>query len=181
MRIGIVGAGAIGGWLGVRLARSGHEVSVLARGATLATLREQPWRLQMGAQTLEARVHASDDARQLGQQDVVIIAVKGPALATIAPTITPMIGAHTSVIPAMNGVPWWFLQGFGGALQGRVLESVDPGGAIARAVPAASVIGCVVHASCSVDEPGVIRHRSGRGLIVGEPAGGSTRIGNSTA
>lgn len=171
MRIGIVGAGAIGGWLGVRLAKSGHDVSVLARGATLAALREQPWRLQMGAQTLEARVHASDDARQLGQQDAVIIAVKGPALATIAPAITPLIGAHTSVIPAMNGVPWWFLLGGGGELPATQLRSVDPEGAIARAIPLAHVIGCVVHASAFVGAPGLVTLKSGNKLILGEPSG----------
>lgn len=177
MRIGIVGAGAIGGWLGVRLANAGHEISVLARGATLAALREQPWRLRMGEQTLEARVQASDDAHQLGPQDVVIVAVKGPALATIAPAITPMIGAHTSVIPAMNGVPWWFLLGGGGELPPTQLRSVDPAGAIARAIPLAHVVGCVVHASAFVSAPGVVTLKSGNELILGEPSGErSTRL-----
>lgn len=171
MRIGIVGAGAIGGWMGVRLAKAGHEVSVLARGATLAALREQPWRLQMGTQTLEAQVRASDDARQLGQQDVLIVAVKGPALATIAPALVPMLGAHTSVIPAMNGVPWWFLLGGGGELPATQLRSVDPAGVIAKAIPLAHVIGCVVHASAFVSAPGVVTLKGGNKLILGEPDG----------
>ena len=119
-------------------------------------------------------VQASDDPAALGGQDMVIVSVKAPGMADVARRIGPLIGPGTRVLTAMNGVPWWFLQGFGGPVAGRTLESVDPGGAIARAIPAAQVIGCVVHASCSVDAPGVIRHRAGNGLIVGEPAGGDT-------
>ena len=177
-KICIYGAGAIGGWIGAGLAADGHAVNVVARGATLAALRQHGLRLREGQGADERErafpVTATNQPAELGVQDLVVVAVKAPAMGEVARAIGPLIGPQTVVLTAMNGVPWWFLQGFGGALQGRVLESVDPGGAIARAVPAASVIGCVVHASCSVDEPGVIRHRSGRGLIVGEPAGGST-------
>lgn len=171
MRVGIVGAGAIGGWIGVRLARSGHDVSVLARGATLSALREKPWRLDIGGKILEADVRASDDARQLGEQDVVIIAVKGFALREVAPNIMPMIGAHTLVIPAMNGVPWWFLLAGGGELPPTHLHSVDPDGAIARSIPLACVIGCVVYASAFVQAPGLVTHKGGNKLILGEPNG----------
>jgi 2-dehydropantoate 2-reductase len=110
----------------------------------------------------------------LGVQDLVVISVKAPALASVAQQLGPLIGPNTVVLTAMNGVPWWFLQGFGGPVADRSLDAVDPQGAIARALPAAHIIGCVVHASCSVDAPGVIRHHFGDGLIVGEPSGQAT-------
>ena len=116
-------------------------------------------------------VKASGDAAALGVQDLVVVSVKAPAMSSVAQQIGPLLGPHTVVLTAMNGVPWWFLQGFGGAWAGRSLASVDPDGAIARAIPAAHIVGGVVHASCSVDAPGVIRHHFGDGLIVGEPSG----------
>jgi len=172
--IAIYGAGAIGGWMGARLAAIGCDVSVVARGATLQTLRAHGLRLREGDRESAHAVKASDDPAALGVQDLVIVAVKAPGMAEVARRIGPLIGPQTIVLTAMNCVPWWFLQGFGGPVAGRNLESVDPGGAIARAIPAAHIVGGVVHASCSVDEPGVIRHRMGQGLIVGEPAGGDT-------
>jgi 2-dehydropantoate 2-reductase len=172
-KIAIVGAGAIGGWMGARLAAAGCPISVLARGATLAALREHGLRLRQGERESRHAVHASDDPAALGVQDLVVIAVKAPGLAEVAPRIAPLLGPGTVVLTAMNGVPWWFLQGFGGPLAGRTLQSVDPGGGIARAIDARHVIGCVVHASCLLDEPGVVRHRMGHHLIVGEPAGGA--------
>lgn len=171
MKIAIVGAGAIGGWFGVRLAAAGHDVSVLARGTTLAALREAPWRLELGGQTLEAEVRASDDAVVLGVQDLVIIALKGPALPEVAPALRQLIGPETVVVPAMNGVPWWFLLGGGGASAPTALSSVDPGGAIAAAVPFTTVLGCVVHASAFVRGAGHVVHKAGNRLILGEPDG----------
>ncbi len=178
-KICIYGAGAIGGWLGARLAAQGVTVSAVARGATLAALRTHGLRLrEAGADgAVDERafaVQASDDPAALGPQDLVIIAVKAPAMAEVARHIPPLLGPDTVVLTAMNGVPWWFLQGFGGALAGTRLESVDPGGAIAQAIDARRVIGGVVHASCSLDAPGVVRRHFGNGLIVGEPAGGGT-------
>ena len=178
-KICIYGAGAIGGWLGARLAAQGGAVSAVARGATLTALRTHGLRLrEAGADGAVAErafaVQASDSPFDLGPQDLVIVAVKAPAMAEVARAIAPLLGPDTAVLTAMNGVPWWFLQGFGGPLAGTRLESVDPGGAIAQAIDARRVIGCVVHASCSVDEPGVIRRHFGNGLIVGEPAGGDT-------
>jgi len=170
----IYGAGAIGGWIGAKLAAVGCEVSVVARGATLDALRADGLRLREGDRESAHPVRASDDPAALGVHQLVVVAVKAPGMAEVACRIGPLIGEHTVVLTAMNGVPWWFLQGFGGPVAGRTLESVDPGGAIARAIPAAQVIGGVVHASCSLDAPGVIRHRVGHGLIIGEPAGGDT-------
>lgn len=173
-KIAIVGAGAIGGWMGVHLARAGAQLSVLARGDTLQALQQHGLQLHQGGELHAVPVKVSSDAAALGEQDLVVIAVKAPALATVAQQVGPLIGPHTVVLTAMNGVPWWFLQGFGGPVAGRSLDAVDPGGAIARALPARHIIGCVVHASCSVDAPGVIRHHFGDGLIVGEPSGETT-------
>jgi 2-dehydropantoate 2-reductase len=171
MKIAIVGAGAIGGWLGVRLAVAGNAVSVLARGATLAALEAAPWRLELEGQMLEARVAASEHAAILGVQDFVIVALKGPALPALAPSLRPLIGPDTIVLPAMNGVPWWFLLDGGGELAPTTLASVDPDGAIAAAIPAANVIGCVVHATAAVRSAGVVAHKAGNRLIIGEPDG----------
>ncbi len=170
----IYGAGAIGGWIGAKLAAVGCEVSVVARGATLDALRADGLRLCEGDRESAHPVRASDDPAALGVHQLVVVAVKAPGMAEVACRIGPLIGEHTVVLTAMNGVPWWFLQGFGGPVAGRTLESVDPGGVIARAIPAERIIGGVVHASCSLDAPGVIRHRVGQGLIIGEPAGGDT-------
>ena len=173
-KVAIVGAGAIGGWMGVHLARAGAQLSVLARGDTLTALQRNGLQLHQGGELHHMPVKASNDAAVLGVQDLVVISVKAPALASVAQQIGPLIGQGTVVLTAMNGVPWWFLQGFGGPVQGQSLGTVDPQGTIARAIPAQHVIGGVVHASCSVDAPGVIRHHFGDGLIVGEPSGANT-------
>ena len=170
-KVAIVGAGAIGGWMGVHLAQAGAQVSVLARGDTLQALQKSGLQMHQGGTLHSVPVSASNDAATLGVQDLVVISVKAPALASVAAQVGPLIGPNTVVLTAMNGVPWWFLQGFGGPVAGRSLSSVDPEGAIAQALPAQHIIGCVVHASCSVDAPGVIRHHFGDGLIVGEPSG----------
>ena len=171
----MVGAGAIGGFLGTRLALEGSaQVAALARGATLAALREEGWRLQQDGVLLRAPAAlVADEAQALGPQDLVILAVKGPALPALAPRLAPLLAANTLVLPAMNGVPWWFGAGLP-AIGARPLESVDPAGRIAAAIPLAQVIGCVVHASASTAAPGLTLHRMGRGLIVGEPDGGES-------
>jgi len=172
MKVCIVGAGAIGGLIGARLAAAGgHEVSAIARGATLAALRAHGWRLREGETMLGGPARASDDARELGVQDLVVVAVKGPALVSVVQGMSPLLGPDTVVLPAMNGVPWWFVDGMAGV--GDVpLRSVDPGGVVAAAIPRQRVLGCVVHASSSSPEAGLVQHKTGRGLIVGEPAGG---------
>ena len=167
----IVGAGAIGGWLGAGLARAGCSVSFLARGETLKALQTQGLKLQSGTAEESFAVRASNHAAELGVQDLVIIAVKAPALREVAQQISPLLGKDTVVLTAMNGVPWWFLQGFGGDFANHSLNSVDATGDIAAAIPAAHIIGGVVHARCSVASPGVIRHAFGNKMIVGEPSG----------
>jgi 2-dehydropantoate 2-reductase len=166
MKVCIVGAGAVGGLIGTRLAVSGVEVSALARGETLAALRTHGWRLRQGDESLSAPASAlSSDARELGPQDLVVIAVKAPVTAALADSLVPLLGPSTIVLPAMNGVPWWFMPD---------LDSVDPGGAVATAIPHEHVIGCVVHLSAATEAPGVAVHKNGMGLIVGEPDGSSS-------
>lgn len=175
MKITVVGLGAVGGLIAARLALAGHEVSALARGATLNAVRAQGLRLRMGASDQVANLAASDDAHALGAQELVVIALKGQALPDVAPTLRPLIGAHTVVLPAMNGVPWWFL--LTPALSRRLtpaqqqLSSVDPQGTVAATLPLAQVLGCVVHLTCSQPQPGVVLHGFGDRLIIGEPAG----------
>ena len=172
MKVCIVGAGAIGGFLGARLAATGRaQVSALARGATLAALREHGWRLRSADALVQAPCRASDRPTELGVQDLIVIAVKGPALGDVARGLAPLLAPHTQVLPAMNGVPWWFCHGVAG-VGDAPLQSVDPGGVVAGAIPQAQVIGAVVHASTFTPEPGLVQHKMGQGLIVGEPAGG---------
>ena len=174
MKVCIYGAGAIGGWIGAKLAAAGCTVSVVARGATLEALRTQGLRLQEGAETFSFPVQASAAPAELGVQDLVVVAVKAPAMPDVARAIGPLLGPETMVLTAMNGVPWWFFEGFGGRYAGTRLKSVDPEGAIAAALPPQHTIGCVVHASCAVRAPGLVQHHFGRGLIVGEPSGAET-------
>ena len=174
-KICIYGAGAIGGWIGARLAqRPGVILSVVARGETLIQLESHGLQLHIGNQTQNAKVQASAQPATLSVQDLVIIAVKAPSMLEVAKQIQPLIGPNTIVMTAMNGVPWWFLHDFGGAYANTPLKSVDPHGQIAKAIPAQHLIGCVVHASCSLRAPGQIQHHFGNGLIIGEPAGGSS-------
>src|SRR6201996_9355312 len=155
MRGGGLGAGGEAGW----------PPSPLARGATLAALRAQGWRAETDGELITAPVRAAADPAELGQQDLVVLAVKAQAARSAAAVIGPLLGPRTMVLTAMNGVPWWFFDGFGGPCQGRHLDSVDPGGTIAAAIGVQHVIGAVVHMSSSVPEPGLVRHHQGAGLI----------------
>ncbi len=182
MKVCIYGAGAIGGWIGVKLARAGADVSVVARGATLAALQQDGLRLREGEETVAAPVRVSATPADLGVQDLVVVAVKAPAMADVAAAITPLIGPHTMVLTAMNGVPWWFFEGMDGRFAGTRLKAVDPEGRIADAIPPGHVVGCVVHASCALLAPGLVKHHFGNRLIVGEPSGRKTeRIENLVA
>ena len=181
MKICIYGAGAIGSWIGARLAAIGEPVSVVARGATLAALHTHGLRLQQTEGLLQVPVQAADNAATLGVQDLVVVAVKAPALAEVARGIAPLLGPHTMVLTAMNGVPWWFFQGFGGAYAGTALKAMDASGAIAAAIPARHVVGCVVHASCALQAPGVVQHHFGNKLILGEPSGQQTERAKALA
>jgi 2-dehydropantoate 2-reductase len=175
MKVALVGAGAIGCWLGARLARQSQTpitLSVLARGESLQAIQAQGVQLSIAGQTLQAPVHASDKAADLGVQDLVLVALKAPALGEVAAQLTPLIGPNTVVLTAMNGVPWWFLQGQKAEAGATRLHTIDPDGVIERSIPATQVLGCVVHASCALLGRGHAKHHFGNGLIVGEPLGG---------
>ena len=174
MKTCIYGAGAIGGWLGHGLARAGADVSVVARGATLAALQQHGLRLDHGGVITSQPVQASASPEALGVQDLVVISVKAQSLPEVAQHIAPLIGPDTIVLTSMNGVPWWFLQGFGGSYAGQSLTSIDPQGEIARAIAPQHLVGGVVHASCSVDAPALVHHHFGNKLIIGEPSGQQT-------
>jgi 2-dehydropantoate 2-reductase len=167
-RICIYGAGAIGGWLATRLAAAGAEVSVVARGKTLDAVSRDGLRLIIDGRTLQVPVQASADPAELGPQDYVIVAVKAPVLADIASRLHPLFGPETAVVTAMNGIPWWFFANDNGPLGGKPLTAVDRDGRIGLAIPASRAIGCAVYVSCSVEQPGVIRHNFGNRLLIGE-------------
>lgn len=174
MKICVYGAGAVGGLMAARLAQSGHEVSVVARGAHLTAILKGGLRIVSEGKQTATRLKANNDPDQLGTQDCVIVAVKGQSLPGVAADIAPLLGEDTSIVTAMNGVPWWFFDrlAFGG---GKLhLESLDPGGALSRAMPTGRIVGCVVHLSASTPEPGLIRHNMGNRLILGEPGGRNT-------
>jgi 2-dehydropantoate 2-reductase len=178
MKICIYGAGAVGGLIAGRLAQAGREVSVVARGAHLAAIREHGLRIILDKNEFKVKIKAESDAALLGPQDYVIVAVKAQNLGEVAEAIGPLVGPQTSIVTAMNGVPWWFFDRLpyartagGGNLR---LESLDPGGRISRAMPTERVVGCVVHLAASTPEPGAIRHSMGERLILGEPGGKNT-------
>ena len=164
----VVGAGAIGALLAAALARAGHRVSVLARGRTLAAIREHGIRIVADdACAGGVRVQADDDPARLGVQDVVIVALKAQAVPSLAESLRPMIGPDTLVVSATNGLPWWFAQGLAALAQDEPLQAVDPNGCVSAVLPAERAIGCVVHLSSASIEPGVVKRGRGNRLIVG--------------
>jgi 2-dehydropantoate 2-reductase len=164
MKTVVVGLGAVGGLIAARLAAAGHEVAALARGATLAAVREHGLVLKDATGAQSHHIPVSDHAADLGTPDLLVVALKAPALVAAARSLAPLVAPDTVVLPAMNGVPWWFLDG-------PPLACVDPCGVIADTLPRAQVLGCVVHLSSSCPRPGVVRHGFGNRLIVGEPDG----------
>ncbi len=181
-KVTVVGVGAVGGvfaaWLASRLAPGTIELSALARGATLTALQSQglSWVDAQGAEQRVApsAIHCSDNAHNLGPQDLVIVSVKGPAMPQVAQQIRPLLGPNTVVLVAMNGVPWWFFDGMGGDCAGLQLQTVDPGGITAAALPTHHVLGCVVHVSAAAPKPGRVERIKNNQIIIGEPAGGTS-------
>lgn len=171
MKICVVGAGAIGGLLAFRLSSGGHAVSVVARGAHCDAIATHGLTLVDHldhGRTASQPMAASDDPAAFGTQDVVFIGLKAHAIPAMLPRLAPLIGPGTIVVPAINGVPWWYFQREGSAHDGLVVRSVDPGGDLHRAIDVGAIVGCVVHAAAEVRAPGVVHHTGGRGFIVGE-------------
>ena len=178
MKTVIVGTGAIGGMIGACLAASGvAQVSALARGASLAALRQHGFRLHMDGRLLSGPVTASDRPEELGEQELLIISVKGPSLPALAPALRPLIGPQTLILPMMNGVPWWFCL-VDGPYVPFALKSIDPDGRIAASLPVAQTLGCVVHIAATCPEPGVACHAMNKELIIGDPGGQPERCEN---
>jgi 2-dehydropantoate 2-reductase len=174
MKICVYGAGAVGGLMAAWLARSGHDVSVVARGAQLDAIRRDGLRVQSKGKTETFRVKAESDPARLGPQDYVLVTVKAQSLTSVADTISALFDRETSVVTAMNGVPWWFFHRLKFHNGGERLESLDPGGKLTRAIPTERIVGCVIHLAASTPEPGVVRHNMGAKLILGEPGGRNT-------
>lgn len=180
IRTAVVGAGAIGGLLAAALVRGGHQVSVLARGDTLHALEQNGFRiLADDASAGVVPVRASADAAALGEQDIVVLALKAQALPGLVGSLRPMVGPDTLVVTAMNGLPWWFLQGLGASAE--PLEAIDPGGCVGAVLPAARAIGCVVHLSAANEAPGVVRRGRGNRLIVGAATSACTAAAHGLA
>jgi 2-dehydropantoate 2-reductase len=175
MKVCIVGAGAIGGLLAVQLARSGTAVSVVARGAHLQAIRERGLTLvgEDGRSHTE-RPDASSSPADLGPHDVVVLGMKAHQVGAVAPVLGTLLGPETTVVTTQNGLPWWYFQKLDGPYRGRVIESVDPGGAIARQIDVDRIIGCIAYPAAELVSPGVIRHIEGDRLSLGELDGGKT-------
>jgi 2-dehydropantoate 2-reductase len=181
MKITLIGAGAIGGWIASKLAlaSAAHDVTVVARGDTLNAIAEYGVRLRETVNDVRtersARVRAVSETTTMSAQDLIIIAVKAPALQGVLHHVAPLLGEQSVIMSAMNGVPAWFFARTDRPLVGTTLKSIDPDGAILSALPAAQTIGCVVHAASSVVAPGVIEHKMGNRLILGEALGGASQ------
>ncbi|MGH9372879.1 MAG: ketopantoate reductase family protein, partial [Vicinamibacterales bacterium] len=171
MRIVIVGAGAIGGYIGARLARQGADVVLHARGPHLEAMRSRGLRVRSAEGDFEVRPQVSGDLAATGPADVVFLGVKAHHLPGIAPQIRPLLAPDTVVVSTQNGIPWWYFQRHGGELDGLRLERVDPGGVIAAAIDASRVIGSLAYFSTEIVEPGVIHHIEGNRISFGEPDG----------
>ena len=171
MRIAIIGAGAIGGYLAVQLARAGEDVTVLARGGTLEALRAHGFRLRTGGEELSAKVNAEADGEAIGPVDYVILTLKANAAPQVADKLPPMLGPQTAVVTAMNGLPFWYFHGVGGEHEGRRIEAVDPGGVLWDTIGPERCIGCAVYPAAQVVEPGVVVHEEGDRFSLGEPDG----------
>ena len=174
MKLCVYGAGAVGGLMAAWLARAGHDVSVVARGAHLEAMRRSGLRVRSQNGVESFQIKAAGDPRELGPQDYVLVTVKAQSLTDVAQSMGPLLGQGTSIVTAMNGVPWWFFDRLAFRDGSERLESLDPRGTLARGMPTERIVGCVVHLAASTPEPGLISHNMGRKLIVGEPGGKNT-------
>jgi 2-dehydropantoate 2-reductase len=171
VKIVIAGAGAIGGYIGARLARAGADVVLFARGAHLAAMQARGLRVLSAEGDFHVRPEVTGDLRTIGIADVVVLGVKAHGLTSLAPSLPVLFGPDTVVVSTQNGIPWWYFQGHGGELDGLRLERIDPGGAIAAAIEVRRVVGSLAYFATDLVEPGVIRHAEGNRISFGEPDG----------
>jgi 2-dehydropantoate 2-reductase len=171
MRVAVLGAGAIGAYVGAALARGGTEVHLVARGEHLEALRREGVRVRSARGDFAAHPPATDDPSEIGPVDVVFLGLKANSYASAGPLLEPLLHEDTAVVAGQNGIPWWYFHGVDGEYAGYRIESVDPGGAVSRVIPPERAIGCVVYAGTELEEPGVVRHLEGTRFTIGEPDG----------
>jgi 2-dehydropantoate 2-reductase len=174
MRIAVLGAGAIGALVGACLQRGGTETYLIARGKNLEAIRRNGVHVRDAQQTWSVEVPATDDPGEIGAVDSVILGLKAYSYADAGDLLAPLLADRTSVVPAQNGVPWWYFHRHGGIYDGRRIEAVDPGGSVSAVIAPERVIGCVVYPAAVLEAPGVVHHVEGRRFAVGEPSGEET-------
>ncbi len=175
MRVAVLGAGAIGAYVGAALARAGVDVHLIARGAHLEAMRANGVRVLSPRGDFTVRPPATDDPSEVGPVDYVLLGLKAHDYATAGPLLAPLLGPETAVVAAQNGIPWWYFHRLAGPYEGRRVEAVDPGGAVSAAIPPERAIGCVVYSSTELEAPGVVRHVEGTRFSIGEPDGSVSR------
>ncbi|MGI9101751.1 MAG: 2-dehydropantoate 2-reductase [Terriglobales bacterium] len=171
MKFLIAGAGAVGAYIGAKMARAGLDVTLFARGKQLAAIEQHGVRVRSAEGDFEAHPKTSSRLEQVGPVDVVFLTVKAHSLPQLAPSFPSVIGPETTVVSTQNGIPWWYFQDFGGELNGLRLEKVDPGGVVSAAIPASQVLGSIIYFATDIPEPGVVRHTEGSRISLGEPGG----------
>jgi 2-dehydropantoate 2-reductase len=172
MKIAVLGAGAIGAYVGAALHRGGAEVHLIARGEHLKAIRAHGVRVNSPRGDFVAQPHATDDPAEVGAVDYVFLGLKAHSYPSSGSLIAPLLGERTAVVAGQNGVPWWYFHKLAGPYEGRRIEAVDPGGATSQVLPPERAIGCVVYPATVIEAPGVIRHLEGTRFSIGEPAGG---------
>ncbi|MGW8377558.1 2-dehydropantoate 2-reductase [Streptomyces sp. ODS28] len=175
MKVAVVGAGAIGAYVGAALHRAGVETHLLARGPHLAAMRDRGVHVRSPRGDFTARVHATDDPAAIGPADYVFLGLKANAYAECGPLVAPLLHDRTAIVAAQNGIPWWYFHGLGGPYENRRIEAVDPGGRVSAVLPPERAIGCVVYAATELESPGVVRHVEGTRFSIGEPKPHTTR------
>jgi 2-dehydropantoate 2-reductase len=181
VKIVIAGAGAIGGYIGARLARAGADVVLFARGAHLRAMQQRGVRVISPDGDFEVRPQVTDSLDAIGLADVIVLGVKAHGLTALAPSLRQLFGPETTVVSTQNGIPWWYFQGLGGDLDGMRLERVDPGGTIAASIEPHRIIGSLAYFSTDIAEPGVIHHTEGNRISFGEPNGARSERVRSVA
>jgi 2-dehydropantoate 2-reductase len=171
MRFLIAGAGAIGAYIGARMAHAGFDVTLFARGPHLRAMQQSGVQVKSPEGDFTARPTIAGSLEEVGPMDVVFLGVKVHGLPQLAPQLKPVLGPDTTVVGTQNGIPWWYFQGFGGAWEGLRLERVDPGGVISAAIETRRVVGSIVYFSTEIPSPGVIQHIEGNRISLGEPDG----------
>ncbi|MCX5144213.1 MULTISPECIES: 2-dehydropantoate 2-reductase [unclassified Streptomyces] len=169
MKVAVVGAGAIGAYVGAALHRAGAEVHLIARGPHLAAMRRDGVRVLSPRGDFTARPSATDDPSEVGPVDFVFLGLKANSYAASGPLVHPLLHDRTAVVAAQNGIPWWYFHGLAGPHAGRRINSVDPAGAVSSTLPPERAIGCVVYAATEIEAPGVVRHLEGTRFSIGEP------------